>query len=158
VAAQTGGLTPDLVIASVGAGSWAAAVAVHYKSSHPKTRIVTVEPDCSACFKESLHCGRSITIDAGETIMNGMCCGTPSSLAWPILRDGAYAAVTVTEKESHNCVEYLQSRGVNAGPCGAATVAALKRLCSEGDLPSKKDLVVVLFSTEGWREYEVPTS
>ena len=76
--------------------------------------------------------------------------------AWPILRDGTYAAVTVTDVESHECVQYLQSQGVNAGPCGAATLAALKKLCSEAELQERKNTIVVLFSTEGMREYDVP--
>ena len=158
IAAATNGGKASLAFASVGVGSWAHAVVTHYKAANIENKIVTVEPDAAACFKESLHCGEITPIEAGETIMNGMCCGTASTIAWPVLRDGAFAAVSVTEVQSHECVQYLQSHGVNAGPCGAATLAALKTLCKE-DAISKEDrqnMVVVLFSTEGMREYEVP--
>lgn len=83
-------------------------------------------------------------------------CGTPSQTAWPDLHDGTFAAVTVTDVESHECVQYLQSLRVNAGPCGAATLAALKKLCAQDDLHNRGEMVVVLFSTEGMREYQVP--
>ena len=97
-----------------------------------------------------------MSIKTSETIMSGMNCGTSSLIAWPVLRDGVYASVTVTDLEAHVCVQYLQSQSVNAGPCGAATLAALKKLCAQTKLPDRKDMVVVLFSTEGMREYAVP--
>lgn len=89
--------------------------------------------------------------------MNGMNCGTTSLSAWPVLRDGVYAAVTVTDREAHREVQFLQAQGVNAGPCGAATLAALRKVCAEMDVKERLEAVVVLFSTEGMREYEVPT-
>lgn len=158
VAAATDGKTANITFASVGVGSWAHAVVAHYKAANTDNKIVTVEPDIAACFKESLHCGELTPIETGHGIMNGMICGTPSLIAWPILRDGSFAAVSVTEKQSHECVQYLESQKVNSGPCGAANLAALRTLCREGVLhdEERKDSVVVLFSTEGMREYEVP--
>lgn len=155
IASETGGKSASLAFVSVGVGSWAHAVVTHYKSNSTENKVIAVEPDTAACFKESLHCGKITSIETGETIMNGMNCGTSSMIAWPPMRDGIHAAVAVTDVESHESVQYLQSQGVNAGPCGAATLAALKKLCAETNLPNK-DTIVVLFSTEGMREYEVP--
>ena len=158
VAAATDGKKASLAFASVGVGSWAQAVVVHYKAAESNNKVATVEPDLAACFKESLHCGNLTAIETGETIMPGMCCGTPSLIAWDILRDGTFAAVSVTEHQSHESVQYLQSQRVNSGPCGAANLAALRTLCEYGVIPKdeRKDMVVVLFSTEGMRQYEVP--
>ena len=156
VTAQTNDKSVNLAFVSVGVGSWAHAVVSHYKSQNVENKIVSVEPVAAPSFKESLHCGEITPIQTGETIMNGMNCGTSSTIAWPILRDGTYVAVTVNDVESHECVQYLQAQGVNAGPCGAATLAALKTFCSEVDPKDREDTVVVLFSTEGTREYEVP--
>ena len=156
IASETDGKSASLAFVSVGVGSWAHAVVSHYKAQSPENMVVAVEPDSAACFKESLHCGKITSIETGETIMNGMNCGTSSMIAWPVMRDGVHAAVTVTDMESHECVQYLQAQNVNAGPCGAATLAALRKLCAETKLPNKKDTVVVLFSTEGKREYQVP--
>ena len=154
VSAQTCGRTANLVFVSVGVGSWAHAAVAHYRSQDANTKIVTVEPNTAACFKESLHNDTLAPIETGETIMNGMNCGTSSLIAWPVLKDGTYAATTVTDIESHECVEFLRSQDVNAGPCGAATLASLRKL--RGETEYSKDTIVVLFSTEGRREYEVP--
>jgi diaminopropionate ammonia-lyase len=158
VAAATDGKNASLAFASVGVGSWAQAVVVHYKAADPKNKIVTVEPDVAPCFKESLHSGKLTSIETGETIMPGMCCGTPSLIAWDILRDGTFAAVSVTEHQSHESVQYLQSQKVNSGPCGSANLAALRTLCEYDVIPKdeRNDTIVVLFSTEGMRQYEVP--
>jgi diaminopropionate ammonia-lyase len=85
-----------------------------------------------------------------------MNCGTVSNNSWPSLKSGVYASVIVNDLEAHHSVQYLQDHGVNAGPCAAAPLAALKKLYKRGLLQQDSDTVVVLFSTEGNREYVVP--
>jgi len=85
-----------------------------------------------------------------------MNCGTVSTNCWPSLKSGVYASVIVTDLEAHHSVQYLQDHGVNAGPCGAAPIAALRKMHERGILKEDSDSVVVLFSTEGNREYVVP--
>ncbi|KAF2753616.1 tryptophan synthase beta subunit-like PLP-dependent enzyme [Pseudovirgaria hyperparasitica] len=142
--------------APVGVGSWGHAVTVHYKSKTEGQRalVVAVEPDTAACLKTSLKKGMITSIETGESIMAGMNCGTVSLMAWPALRDGADAVVTVTDVEAHRAVEYLHSRQVIAGPCGASTVAAFRKISNQ--LGLGRESVVVLFSTEGSREYKIP--
>ena len=156
IAAATSGGHATHAFVSVGVGSWAHAVIPHYKSHSTSTRIITVEPVAAPSFKESLHCGQITPIETGETIMNGMNCGTTSLIAWPEMRDGVDVAVVVDDVESHKDVEYLQKKGINAGPCGAATLAALRRLCREDGMGDLEGGIVVLYSTEGNREYEIP--
>lgn len=90
--------------------------------------------------------------------MNGMNCGTVSTTAWKVLREGVDASVTVTDIDVHHDLQYIHEQGVKNGPCGAATMSALKRFRKEAneDLELDEDSVVVLFSTEGAREYVVP--
>lgn len=144
--------------ASVGVGSWAHAVTAHYKSKDPSATVVTVEPDTAACLKTSLEKGEIVTIQTGDTIMAGMNCGTASLIAWPTLKEGVDAAVTITDVESHLAVEYLHEHGVRAGPCGAAPLVALRKLCVAEELRFGPDSVVVLFSTEGARKYPIPAT
>jgi diaminopropionate ammonia-lyase len=68
---------PDVThaIASVGVGSWAQAVTMHYKARSPSAMVITVEPDSAASLKASLEAGKITPITTGQTIMNGMCCG-----------------------------------------------------------------------------------
>jgi diaminopropionate ammonia-lyase len=150
------GVKANVFVVAVGVGSWAHAVVAHYKGIDPTNRILAVEPDVAASLKESLHVGALTPIETGDTIMAGMNCGTTSKIAWPILRDGISAAITVTDRESHESVEYLRDQGISAGPCGAATLAALKKYIAVLPKEEREQLVVVLFSTEGWREYEIP--
>ena len=154
-----------LAIASVGVGSWAQAVAQHYKSKEPAGMVATVEPMTAACLKASLEAGQDTAVKTGDTIMCGMNCGTVSSIAWPVLCAGVDASVVVSEVEAHEAVTYISAVDVrvqsisslSVGPCGAAPLAALRKLHKFGALKLGADSVVVLFSTEGYRDYVAPS-
>jgi diaminopropionate ammonia-lyase len=94
--------------------------------------------------------------------MNGLNCGTPSSIAWPYLRDGLDAAIAVTDADAQDAVAALSSAGVSAGPSGAAGLAGLRAaLTGAGAAARRRALglglgldagngaVVVCLSTEG---------
>jgi diaminopropionate ammonia-lyase len=91
--------------------------------------------------------------------MNGMNCGTTSTTAWKILKKGVDASVTVSDATVHDDVQYLHGQGIKNGPCGAAPLSALRKLCEESraELSLDEKSVVVLFSTEGARGYAAPT-
>ncbi|ORY67115.1 diaminopropionate ammonia-lyase family protein [Pseudomassariella vexata] len=159
----TGGKSATHAIVPCGAGSIAQAVTEHFKGAQRRSKlgpasIIAVEADTAASLKASLQAGRSISIVTKDTIMCGMNCGTLSTLAWPILKDGVHASVVVTDQESHAAVVLLQNKGVMAGPCGAASVAALKRVCAEyrDILGLGTESIAVLYCTEGPRAYTVP--
>lgn len=159
---QLGGASADLVIAPVGVGSFAQAVVAHYKSSGRRSsRVLTVEADTSACLYKSLKSGSPDPMPSTvPTIMAGLNCGTVSSNAWPLLRNGVDGSATVSDFESHQACEVLKAAGASAGPCGAAPLAVLRRL-SAGDkeaLGLGPSSVVVLLCTEGEREYDIPRS
>lgn len=156
---QLGTTTPDLVVVPVGVGSFAQAVVTHFKKSGKQTTVLTVEPDTSASLWKSLKRGESSTTsEKTPSIMAGLDCGTPSSISWAILRHGVDASLTVSDFEAHQACSYLTSQGVSAGPCGAAPIAALRRLSSSDreKLGLTKDSVVVVFCTEGPRDYSIP--
>lgn len=144
--------------AAVGVGSWAQAVTMHYKAKTPSATVVTVEPDEAASLKSSLEVGKITSITTGHTIMNGMNCGTTSTTAWEVLKNGVDASVTVSDIDVHRDLQYLHTQGVKNGPCGAATMTALKKVCNtaKAELGLNEKSVVVLFSTEGTRDYAIP--
>ncbi|RAL10684.1 uncharacterized protein BO97DRAFT_348953 [Aspergillus homomorphus CBS 101889] len=152
------GLQNTLVVSPAGVGSLAQAVAMYSKSRTTPATFVTVEPDTAACLNLSLKKGESTSIITSPSIMAGMNCGTVSSAAWPILQELVDASVTISDFESHCAIEYLASRGIDSGPCGAASLAAIRRLKAEHDSPSyfSPDSVIVLLSTEGRRPYQIP--
>ncbi|KAG8624201.1 hypothetical protein KVT40_009177 [Elsinoe batatas] len=146
------------VIASVGVGSWAQAVVERYKgdSSSKGVMVATVEPEKAACLVASLEAGQVTSIRTSKTIMNGMNCGTVSRIAWPALKAGVDVAVAVDDQEVHEMVEKLMGLDLAIGPCGAADFVALDKLYAAGQLRDNDAGVVVVFSTEGPRDYQRP--
>lgn len=152
------GLSGSIMITPVGVGSLAHAVARHCKSQEPPLSLVTVEPDSAPCLFASLKAGKPVTVQTSATIMDGMNCGSVSSTAWPDLQRLVDACVTVSSYESHCATQYLASMSVPAGPCGGASLAALRRLVATKEASSflNRESVVVLLSTEGMRNYLKP--
>ena len=157
---QLSGKAPDVIVVPIGVGSLGQAVVSHSKMKGRSTAILAMEPDTAACLHKSLKVGKSASIATSETIMNGMNCGTVSTTAWPILKAGVDASTTVSDFEAHGAVQYLNSLGIQAGPCGAAPLAALKHVVRTDPsiLRLNKDSVVVLICTERSRDYKIPRS
>ncbi|KAH7046745.1 tryptophan synthase beta subunit-like PLP-dependent enzyme [Macrophomina phaseolina] len=147
---------PTHVLAPVGVGSFAQAVVSYYRSpSSPSSpSVTTVEPDTAACLHASLRAGNPVSVQTAHTIMAGLNCGTVSTSAWPLLRAGVSAAVSVSDGEAHACCEELAALGVDAGPCGGGTLGAARAYREA--LGLRAESVVVLLGTEGRRAYEVP--
>lgn len=153
------GSTVSFVVAPVGVGSFAQSVVSYWKSRSYPCTVLAVEPDSAACLKSSLINGVSTAVPTDDTIMSGLNCGTVSSIAWPILQKGVDASMSISDIEADEAVKQLQSLGINAGPCGAATYAALQLVARQyreavGSLNSSS--IVVLFCTEGRRDYKAP--
>ncbi|KAH7015013.1 tryptophan synthase beta subunit-like PLP-dependent enzyme [Ilyonectria destructans] len=157
---QLAGTCADLVIAPVGVGSFAQAVVAHFKREGSSTAVMIVEPDTAACMWKSLKRGELTSEHTTPTIMAGLDCGTPSSIAWPLVKAGVDASVTVSDYESHEASLYLKSIDISAGPCGSAPLAALRRLTAsdKSTLGLNENSTVVLLCTERNREYPVPLS
>jgi diaminopropionate ammonia-lyase len=148
------GHVPDLVAIPVGVGSLAQAVVAHYRRpevSHPA--LLSVEPDTAACVLGSLATGAPVSVNTGATVMAGLNCGTVSTLAWPVLRDGCDAAVAVTDTAALQAVSDLGRLGVSSGPSGAATLAGLRAALA---IPNRRNALgvdatstLLLLNTEG---------
>ncbi|MFF4754736.1 diaminopropionate ammonia-lyase [Streptomyces sp. NPDC002514] len=149
---------PNLVSIPVGVGSLAQAVVTHYRS-RPSVRapaLLSVEPRSAACVLASLVHGAPVSVTTGDTIMAGLNCGTPSSIAWPYLNHGLDAAVAVSDADTARAAARLAALGVSAGPCGAAALAGLRTILTGPDGDARRtalgldtDSVIVLLNTEG---------
>ena len=153
------GIKADAIVTPIGAASLGNAVVRFSKSNGRGVKVIAVEPETAACLNANLRERRHFSIETEKTIMDGMCCGTVSPTAWPILKEGVDVSVTVGERECHEAVQWLQGNGVDAGPCGAGTLAGLRRVLEEkrGETGLEEDSVIVLLCTEGLREYDLPT-
>ena len=147
------GLWPaSLVAVPVGVGSLAQAVIAHAHSAPDPVRVLSCEPDTAACVLASVAAGEPVSVPTAATVMAGLNCGTPSSLAWPYLRDGLDAAVAVSDEQARAAVTELAAAGIPAGASGAAALAGASACLDDPDRRAALDLpadaVVVLLNTE----------
>jgi len=152
---------PGLVSVPVGVGSLAQAVVAHYRSrplrrGAPAPAVLAVEPDTAACLLASLRGGAVRSVPTPGTVMAGLDCGTPSSLAWPVLAAGLDAAIAVPDRAATRAAADLARLGVSSGPSGAASLAGARAALTgpgsrqrRGDLAVTQSSVLVLLSTEG---------
>lgn len=144
---------PDLVVVPAGVGSLAQTVVERYRSFDHGPAVMVVEPRTAASVTTALHMADRVSVPTDETVMTGLNCGTVSALAWPALSNGLDASVTVTDDQALAAVAEMAGVGVDSGPCGAATLAALRTAAADEDLRATLGLtaesVVVLLNTEG---------
>ena len=144
---------PDLVLVPTGVGSLLQAAVEHYRSDDSKTAVVSVEAENAACMKASLLAGHPVTVETSLTIMAGLNCGTPSSLAWPAISRGLDGVVHVREDQALDAIHALQKLSVDSGPCGSSSLAGYRTIATDADALSHLNLrtggVVILVSTEG---------
>jgi diaminopropionate ammonia-lyase len=150
--AELGFPPATLVTAPTGVGALAEAAIDHYRRGTHRPAVLVVEPDTAACVMESLHAGHTVEVTTENSIMKGLNCGVVSPGAWPALRDGTDAAVLVTDEQAAEAVRDLQSLGIDAGPCGASSLAAVRVVCGNpvwrAEAGIDSDSVLLLLSTE----------
>jgi diaminopropionate ammonia-lyase len=158
----------DLVLLQVGVGSWAAAAVLYYclRYGAARPRLVCVEPAEADCLLESARRGRlGQSRGSQQTIMAGLNCGTPSTLAWDVLKDSVGAVLAIPDEYARRAMRRLArpagtSRGrdpeIVAGESGAAGLAGLLALATDPGLAEARARVdlgpssrVLLFNTEG---------
>jgi diaminopropionate ammonia-lyase len=144
----------DVLVVPVGVGSLAAAAARF--AAHAGARVVGVEPAAAACLTASLAAGSRTAVPTPGTTMAGLDCAEVSAGAWPALRDGVHGTVTVDDAEVAAAMRELAAAGLRIGECGAAPLAALRRLVGEDGCAALRAAVglraesrVLLVATEG---------
>jgi diaminopropionate ammonia-lyase len=141
----------DLLLVPVGVGSLAAAAARHGAAAG--IPVVGVEPVRAACLAASLAAGTPATVETPGTVMAGLDCAAVSAAAWPSLRAGIRAAVSITDAEAREAVAELESHGLAIGESGAAPLAGLRVLAADRSLSAAVGLGassrVLLVATEG---------
>jgi len=142
----------DVLIVPVGVGSLAAAAARHGAAAG--VPVIGVEPVTAACLTASLAAGRPATVATPGTTMAGLDCAEVSPAAWPSLRAGIHATVTVDDAQAAAAMRELAEEGLSIGEAGAATLAGLRTLMAgAGALATVADLGpatrVLLVATEG---------
>lgn len=141
-----------LELVPTGVGSLAHAAALHTRHRSERS-VITVEPTAAPCLTTSLATGRLVSVRTGETSMDGLNCGTPSALAFPDLLSSIQASICVTDTDTSDAQEQMRAHGVNAEPCGAASLAGLYAIARDPHrrhgLGIHASTSVLLLNTEG---------
>ena len=163
---QLNGQIPTHVFLQAGVGSMAASVQAilieHYGAGAPK--VIIVEPLAADCYFTSMSVadGNLHSIDGHlATSMAGLACGTPSLLAWPILRDHSTCFIKCDDEITESGMRILASPTdgdsiIVSGESGAVTTGLLAELMSNPDQRELADSLslgpgskILLISTEG---------
>jgi len=160
------GMRPTHVFVQAGVGAFAAAMVAHmanvFGDSPP--RFIVVEPIRAACMLASARAGdgrpRGVSGDL-DTIMAGLACGEPSTIAWDILREWSCCFVGCEDFVAANGMRILanpagRDAAVEAGESGAVGIGLLDRLANHPDcaalrqeLEIDSESTVLVFNTEG---------
>lgn len=130
---------PDVVMVQGGVGGLVCAAAnwFAWRFGPDRPFLIACEPDGAACLLESAHGGAPVRLTATETIMAGLRCAEPSPAAWPAIRDGIDAFVSIPDAWVVEAMRAL-SRPLGddgvlaAGPSGACGVGTLLAIAADG--------------------------
>jgi diaminopropionate ammonia-lyase len=160
IAAQAD-LAFDAVFLPAGVGGLAAAGTAFFtgKLGAQRPPLVCVEPLSSACFLESIERGGGAPIAASgdqQSIMVGLCCGMPSLLAWPVVRDGMDLFLGIEDDHALAAMRAYHRHAITAGESGASALAGLLALLRDDALAAARTRLglgsrsrVLVLNTEG---------
>lgn len=152
---------PSHLFVQAGGGGLAAAVAARFwmETGAARPRLVIVESEHAACLMASARRGRAIPVRVRhESVMEGISVGTPSLIAWEILRRAASNFVAVPDAPVAAAMRMLAAGDaghgpIAAGPCAVAGVLALVGAACSPELKEAMGLDgrsrVLLIGTEG---------
>lgn len=152
---------PTHILLQAGVGAMAGAIAAAALATWPEDppRICTVEPTQVACFHDSFVLGDGRPHPAagsGETIMAGLNCAVPCTLAWDLLGARADGGFACDDEVTRRGMRLLAEKGVVSGESGAVTTGLLQALLTDPNLRDTRealelggDSVVLLINTEG---------
>ena len=153
----------DVLFLQSGVGSWAAAVIgyITRKWKHIPS-FVSVEPYSANCLYESIKTGYRVTVENDKkTNMAGLNCGSVSTIAWRILKNGLSGSLSISEKLSEKAMRELVFKTqsdlkIMSGESGAAGMAGLIGLCNTDKFKNFKNKIrlnsmstVLVINTEG---------
>ena len=163
---QAASIRPTHCFLQAGVGSFAAAVAAFLVAAmgSDAPRIIIVEPHAANCFYQSALAGDGKAHAVGgslQTLMAGLACGEPSTLAWNILKDYTTAFMSCPDYMAANGMRMLAApvqgdQPIVSGESGAAGAGALHWLMCHPTAASQRETLglnaeasVLLISTEG---------
>lgn len=157
---------PTHIFLQAGVGSMAAAIAALYADLYgeKRPRVIIVEPNAADCFYRTAAAddGRMHIVTGDmKTIMAGLACGEPCSLAWDLLKDYADFFLAFPDWAAAKGMRILGNPmpgddRVTSGESGASAFGAVAAIPTEPEpagireeLGLDENSRVLFFSTEG---------
>lgn len=157
---------PTHIFIQAGVGSLAGAIQGYFSNVYPDNppTVVVVEPNMADCLFRSAKADDGeirIVSDNMQTIMAGLACGEPNTIAWDILKNNSSFFIS--------CPDFISAKGMRvynaplngdlsiiSGESGAVTMGILFEIMKNKELIDLKEALkldensrVLLFSTEG---------
>jgi diaminopropionate ammonia-lyase len=147
---------PTVVLVPIGVGALGAAAVDFYKRTSDAF-VIGVEPTSAACVLASIEAGGIVTVPGPQdSIMAGLNCGTPSSIAFPTLLAGLDLSIAIDDSYAEEAMRTLAGCGIVSGETGAATLAGLEALLAlpeaikiRNEVGFDRNATVLLLVTEG---------
>lgn len=157
---------PTHIFLQAGVGAMAGAVTAYFADLYKEERpiIIIVEPDKADCIYRTAKANDGklhFVTDDMNSMMAGLCCGEPCSIAWDILKDHADYFVSMPDYVSAKGMRTLawpigNDQKVVSGESGAATLGLVVEIMQNKDLIEIKNKLqldknskILCFSTEG---------
>jgi threonine dehydratase len=119
----------DIILVPVGGGGLAAGVSTLVKLLNPGIKVIGVEPSGAASMYESVKRGSPVTLDAIDTIAEGVAVRTPGSKVFPYVQNNVDDFILVDDHELINVfLDVMEKHKMIVENAGLLTVAALKHL------------------------------
>ena len=147
---------PDVenIFVPIGGGGLISGVALAAKLERPpgRVKVVGVQPEGSPSMFESFQKHEISTIKESKTIADGLSVRRPGDITFEFVKKYVDRIVLVSDEEILGATRQLINREhVLAEPSGAAGLAGLERLLSEGAI-GRDERVVVLVTGSGLKE------
>jgi len=117
----------DTWVCCIGGGGLASGTAVALRALNPTARLIGVEPEGAASMRAALDAGETVTLDAIDTIADGLAPVRAGELTFQHVRDLMDDVVTVDDESILDATGFLlREQKLVVEFSGAATVAALR--------------------------------
>jgi len=134
----------DIVFIPVGGGGLLAGMAVYLKQLSPKTKIIGVEAQDSACLKAALEAGAPVDLNQVGLFADGVAVKRIGKHTFSLIERYCDDVITVTTDEICTSIkDIFEQTRVIAEPAGALSLAGLQKYCSQHELKDQS-LVAVL--------------
>ncbi|MBA4537868.1 threonine/serine dehydratase [Bacillus aquiflavi] len=132
----------EAIVVPIGGGGLVSGILTAIKESHPKVKVIGVEPELANDTYLSLRSKSRVSIDATKTIADGLRTSQPGEVTFPILQKYLDDLVLVSEEEIRTALYFVLERMKQLiEPSSAVSIAAA--MSAKLGFTGKKVVVVI---------------